>query len=218
MRSLGGALKTVSLESNRWTRDGPRQRTGTPIDLPALPYALDALTPHISQETLEFHYDKHHQGYVTNPNARIDVTDHALSTLGEIITSSEGAMSNNSAQIWNHTCYWNSMSPDGGGEPTGEAAEAINRAFGSYTEFGEKFTNAAKPELGSGWAWVVDDGSGLKIMKTSNADLPLVYSTNALLTTDVWEHDYYIEFRNARPACIDTFMDHLINWYRISPA
>jgi len=186
------------------------------IELPALPYALNALAPHISQETLEFHYGKHHNAYVTNLNGMIEGTDLADASLEDIITSSEGGMFNNAAQVWNHTFYWSSMSPTGGGQPTGDVAEAINSAFGSYDAFREAFTTAAKTQFGSGWAWLVDAGSGLEIMKTANADLPLAHSAKALLTIDVWEHAYYIDFRNARPSYIDTFMDHLLNWDHVA--
>jgi Fe-Mn family superoxide dismutase len=186
------------------------------IELPALPYEMDALAPHISAETLEFHYGKHHQAYVTNLNGMIAETDHADSSLEEIIAASEGGMFNNAAQIWNHTFYWNSMAPGGGGAPEGEVGEAINSAFGSYDAFRDEFTTAAKTQFGSGWAWLVDDGSGLAIMKTANADLPLAHSAKALLTIDVWEHAYYIDYRNARPSYIDTFMDNLLNWDHVA--
>ncbi len=186
------------------------------IELPPLPYAMDALGTYISQETLEFHYGKHHNAYVTNLNGMIEGTDQADSSLEDIIAASDGPMFNNAAQVWNHTFYWNSMSPSGGGEPTGDVAEAINSAFGSYAGFREQFTTAAKTQFGSGWAWLADSGSGLEIMKTSNADLPLAHSAKALLTIDVWEHAYYIDYRNARPSYIDTFMDHLLNWDHVS--
>lgn len=186
------------------------------IDLPPLPYAMDALGTYISQETLEFHYGKHHNAYVTNLNAMIEGTDHADSSLEDIIAGSDGPMFNNAAQVWNHTFYWNSMSPNGGGEPSGEVAEAINGAFGSYGEFRNQFVTAAKTQFGSGWAWLADSGSGLEIMKTTNADLPLAHSSKALLTIDVWEHAYYIDYRNARPSYIDTFMDHLLNWDHVA--
>ena len=186
------------------------------IELPALPYAMDALAPHISAETLEFHYGKHHNAYVTNLNSMIDGTDLADASLEEIIAQSDGGMFNNAAQIWNHTFYWNSMSPTGGGAPEGDVAEAINSAFGSYDAFREEFTTAAKTQFGSGWAWLVDDGSGLSIMKTANADLPLAHSAKALLTIDVWEHAYYIDYRNARPTYIDVFMDNLVNWDHVA--
>lgn len=186
------------------------------IELPALPYEMDGLAPHISAETLEFHYGKHHNAYVTNLNAMIEGTDLADASLEDIIATSDGGMFNNAAQIWNHTFYWNSMSPTGGGAPEGDVAEAINSAFGSYDAFREEFTTAAKTQFGSGWAWLVDDGSGLSIMKTANADLPLAHSAKALLTIDVWEHAYYIDYRNARPTYIDVFMDNLVNWDHVA--
>ena len=186
------------------------------IELPALPYEMDALAPHISAETLEFHYGKHHNAYVTNLNGMIEGTDLADASLEEIIAQSDGGMFNNAAQIWNHTFYWNSMSPTGGGAPEGDVAEAINSAFGSYDAFRDEFSTAAKTQFGSGWAWLVDDGSGLSIMKTANADLPLAHSAKALLTIDVWEHAYYIDYRNARPTYIDVFMDNLVNWDHVA--
>ena len=182
------------------------------FELPPLPYAQDALAPHISAETLEYHYGKHHQTYVTNLNKLTEGTDHAGAELTDVIMASDGGLFNNSAQVWNHTFYWNSMAPGGGGQPTGEVAEAINSAFGSYDTFREKFAEAATTQFGSGWAWLVDSGSGLEIMKTANADLPMKHSSKALLTIDVWEHAYYIDFRNARPNYISTFLDHLVNW------
>ncbi len=182
------------------------------FELPPLPYAKDALAPHISEETLEYHYGKHHQTYVTNLNKMVEGTDFANSSLEEIIMNSEAGVFNNSAQVWNHTFYWSSMTPDGGGAPTGEVADAINSAFGSYDSFVEKFKEAATTQFGSGWAWLVDSGSGLEIMKTANADLPMKHNAKALLTIDVWEHAYYIDFRNARPNYISTFVDSLINW------
>ncbi|MFN8040012.1 MAG: Fe-Mn family superoxide dismutase [Acidimicrobiales bacterium] len=182
------------------------------FELPPLPYALDALAPHISQETLEYHYGKHHQTYVTNLNNLVAGTDDENASLTDIIAKAEGGLFNNAAQVWNHTFYWSSLSPSGGGEPTGEVAEAINGAFGSYASFREEFAKAATTQFGSGWAWLVDDGSGLKITQTGNADLPLKHSQKALLTIDVWEHAYYIDFRNARPKYIDTYLDHLVNW------
>lgn len=181
------------------------------FELPALPYAQDALAPHISAETLEYHHGKHHQKYVDTLNQLTD--DNADGkTLEEVITSSEGGLFNNAAQVWNHTFYWNSMSPNGGGAPTGAAADAINGAFGSYDDFKAKFAEAATTQFGSGWAWLVDNGSGLEIMKTSNADLPMKHGAKALLTIDVWEHAYYIDFRNARPNYISTYLDSLVNW------
>jgi Fe-Mn family superoxide dismutase len=182
------------------------------FELPPLPYAQDALAPHISAETLEYHYGKHHQTYVTNLNKLVEGTEHENASLEDVIMASDGGLFNNSAQVWNHTFYWNSMSPDGGGAPSGEVADAINSAFGSYDAFREKFAEAATTQFGSGWAWLVDAGSGLEIMKTSNADLPMKHNAKALLTIDVWEHAYYIDFRNARPNYISTFLDHLVNW------
>jgi len=182
------------------------------FELPALPYAQDALAPHISAETLEYHYGKHHQTYVTNLNNLTAGTDHENSSLEDVIMNSEAGLFNNSAQVWNHTFYWNSMAPNGGGAPTGEVADAIGSAFGSYETFVEKFKEAATTQFGSGWAWLVDAGSGLEIMKTANADLPMKHNAKALLTIDVWEHAYYIDFRNARPNYISTFLDSLANW------
>jgi len=182
------------------------------FELPPLPYAQDALAPHISAETLEYHYGKHHQTYVTNLNKLVEGTGKENASLEDIILDSDGGLFNNSAQVWNHTFYWNSMTPDGGGAPTGEVADAIGSAFGSYDTFVEKFKEAATTQFGSGWAWLVDSGSGLEIMKTSNADLPMKHNAKALLTIDVWEHAYYIDFRNARPNYISTFIDSLINW------
>jgi Fe-Mn family superoxide dismutase len=183
-----------------------------PFELPPLPYAQDALAPHISAETLEYHYGKHHQTYVTNLNKLVEGTDFENASLEDVILKSDGGLFNNSAQVWNHTFYWNSMTPDGGGAPEGAVADAINSAFGSYDDFRAKFAEAATTQFGSGWAWLVDNGSGLEIMKTANADLPMKHSAKALLTIDVWEHAYYIDFRNARPNYINTFLDSLVNW------
>ncbi len=190
----------------------PRGPEPMAFELPALPYAQDALAPHISAETLEYHYGKHHQTYVTNLNNLVKGTEFEEASLEDVILKSDGGLFNNSAQVWNHTFYWNSMKPGGGGAPTGEIADAINSAFGSYDDFKAKFAEAATTQFGSGWAWLVDSGSGLEIMKTANADLPLKHSSKALLTIDVWEHAYYIDFRNARPNYISTFLDHLVNW------
>ena len=180
--------------------------------LPALPYAQDALAPHISKETLEFHYGKHHQTYVTNLNNLTAGTDHEGATLDDVIMAADGGLFNNAAQVWNHTFYWNSMKPGGGGAPSGEVADRVNAAFGSYDGFATKFAEAATTQFGSGWAWLVDAGSGLEIMKTGNADLPMKHGAKALLTIDVWEHAYYIDFRNARPNYIKTYLEHLLNW------
>ena len=182
-----------------------------PFELPELPYAKDAL-PGVSAETLDYHHGKHHNAYVTTLNGLIDGTDHADKSLEEIILAADaGPLFNNSAQVWNHSFFWNCMSPTGGGAPTGEVGDAINSAFGSYDAFSAEFTEAAKTQFGSGWAWLVDDG-GLKIQKTANADLPLKHGVKALLTIDVWEHAYYIDFRNARPDYIGNFLTNLVNW------
>jgi Fe-Mn family superoxide dismutase len=183
------------------------------IELPPLPYSLDALAPTMSQETLEYHYGKHHQTYVTNLNNLIADTDMADKSLEEIILAAEpGPLFNNSAQVWNHTFFWNSLTPSGGGAPSGAIGEAIGEAFGSYEEFRKQFAAAATGQFGSGWAWLVKTDSGLEITKTANADLPLKHGQTALLTLDVWEHAYYIDYRNARPKYIDAFLDDLLNW------
>lgn len=183
------------------------------IELPALPYARDALAPTISEETIDYHYGKHHQAYVTNLNNMIDGTDHANASLEDIIRNSDGGVFNNAAQVWNHTFYWNSLSPNGGGEPTGALAEAINAAFGSFAAFKEKFTASAVGNFGSGWTWLVKNGSGeLEIVNTSNAGTPITdTSITPLLTVDVWEHAYYVDYRNARPAYLAKFWE-LANW------
>ena len=188
------------------------------FELPPLPYAMDALAPHISQETLEYHYGKHHQKYVDTLNEIVAGTDEESKSLEEIIQAAPANEKkfNQAAQVWNHTFYWSCMSSDGGVAPTGEVAEAINSAFGSYDEFRSQFSDAAAAQFGSGWAWLADAGSGLEIMKTSNADLPLKHGAKALLTIDVWEHAYYIDYRNARPKYIETFLDHLVNWDHVA--
>ena len=184
------------------------------FELPPLPYAKDALAPHISEETLEYHYGKHHQTYVTNLNNAVEGTEHADASLEEIIAAAEvhTPLFNNSAQVWNHTFYWSCLSPSGGGAPGGEVGDAISSAFGSYDAFKEELTQAALTQFGSGWAWLAHDGSGLKIMKTLNADLPMKHDAKALLTIYVWEHAYYIYYRNTRPKYVDTLLDNLVNW------
>jgi superoxide dismutase, Fe-Mn family len=179
--------------------------------LPPLPYAVDALSPHMSAETLEFHHGKHHKAYVDTAN---DLTDGERSDaeLEDVILEADGKLFNQTAQIWNHSFFWQCLSPNGGGAPGGELAEAINGAFGSLDGFRDEFTQAAKGHFGSGWAWLVHDGSGLSVTSTHDADLPLKHGQKALLTLDVWEHAYYIDFRNARPDYISTFLDHLVNW------
>ena len=183
-----------------------------PITLPPLPWAEDALNPHISPETIQFHYGKHHNAYVTNLNKLIDGTPNASKSLEEIVKSSEGGVFNNAAQVWNHTFYWNSMKPGGGGKPTGALLEQINASFGSYEKLREELTAAATTQFGSGWAWLVKDGGKLAVKKTSNAETPLTTNAKPLLTIDVWEHAYYIDYRNLRPKYIETFFDHLANW------
>jgi Fe-Mn family superoxide dismutase len=180
--------------------------------LPPLPYAKDALAPHISAETLDFHYSKHHQAYVTNLNKLVEGKPEEKKSLEEIIKTGEAGLFNNAAQIWNHTFYWSSMKPKGGGQPTGDLKSAIDRDFGSFDKLKEEFTAAATTLFGSGWAWLVESGGKLAVTKTSNADLPLKHGQKALLTLDVWEHAYYIDFRNARPKYIETFLTHLANW------
>jgi Fe-Mn family superoxide dismutase len=180
--------------------------------LPALPWSKDALAPHISAETIDFHYGKHHQAYVTNLNKLIEGKPEASKTLEDIILSSEGGVFNNAAQIWNHTFYWNSMKPQGGGKPTGKLLELVNRDFGSVDNLLQQLGEAAKTQFGSGWAWLVDEGGKLKVTKTANADLPMKHNQKALLTCDVWEHAYYIDYRNARPNYVDAFLKNLVNW------
>jgi len=180
--------------------------------LPKLPYAMNALAPHISQETLEYHYGKHHNTYVVNLNKLIENTQYATMSLEDIIKSSSGGIFNNAAQVWNHTFYWNCLSPQGGGEPKGQLADAINKAFGSFAAFKEKFTQASITTFGSGWGWLVEDQKGdLSIMSTSNAGTPMTEGLRALLTCDVWEHAYYIDYRNLRPDYLNAFWA-LVNW------
>jgi Fe-Mn family superoxide dismutase len=183
-----------------------------PFELPALPYEIDALAPHISKETLEYHHGKHHATYVKTLNDLVAGTEHENASLEDVIKAADGPLFNNAAQHWNHSFYWNCMSPSGGGAPTGPVSDAINSAFGSYDAFRTQFTDAAKTQFGSGWAWLADSGNGLEIMKTANADLPLKHSVKALLTIDVWEHAYYIDYRNARPDYIASWLDNVVNW------
>ena len=180
--------------------------------LPDLPYEMDALEPHISRETLEYHYGKHHNAYVTNLNNLIAGTEHESASLEDIIRGSDGGLFNNAAQVWNHTFYWHCLSPDGGGEPVGEIAAAINRSFGSFEEFKDEFSKKAVTLFGSGWAWLVrkPDGS-LAIAQTSNAQTPLTGQDTPLMTCDVWEHAYYVDYRNARPDYVKAFWN-LVNW------
>jgi Fe-Mn family superoxide dismutase len=186
------------------------------FELPALPYAKDALSPHISAETLDYHYGKHHQAYVTNLNNLASGTKWEGKSLEEVICGADGGLFNNAAQVWNHTFYWNSLRPGGGGEPTGALLESLNKSFGSFATFKEQFTKAAATHFGSGWAWLVkDSANGLSIVTTSNAGCPLSEGKTPLLTCDVWEHAYYIDYRNARPNYIDAFWK-LVNWENVS--
>ena len=183
------------------------------FELPPLPYAQDALQPHISAETIEFHYGKHHKSYVDKLNGLAEGTDLANKTLEEVVKSSDGGVFNNAAQIWNHSFYWNCLSPNGGGEASGAIAEAINTTFGSFAEFKEQFTNSALTNFGSGWTWLVKRADGtVALVNTSNAATPLTeQGVTPLLTVDVWEHAYYIDYRNARPKYMDAFWA-LVNW------
>ena len=181
--------------------------------LPDLPYEMDALAPHVSRETLEYHYGKHHRTYVDKLNTLITPdSPHAGQTLEEVIRSSSGPIFNNAAQVWNHTFYWHCLSPQGGGEPKGEFADAITQTFGSFEKFKEQFTQAAVNTFGSGWAWLIKNTDGsIAIVSTSNAQLPMTQNQKALLTCDVWEHAYYIDYRNSRPNYLEAFWK-LVNW------
>lgn len=182
------------------------------FELPKLPYAIDALAPHISKETLEYHYGKHHQTYVTNLNNLVPGTEFEGKTLEQIIKTSSGGIFNNAAQIWNHTFYWHCLSPKDGNEPTGKLADAINKSFGSFAAFKENFTKTAIATFGSGWGWLVKNADGsLAITSTSNAGTPMTENKIALLTCDVWEHAYYIDYRNARAKYVEAFWQ-LVNW------
>ncbi len=181
--------------------------------LPELPYAQDALEPHISAKTLSFHHGKHHNAYVVNLNKLIENTEFAGLSLEEIIKkSASGPIFNNAAQVWNHTFYWHSMKPHGGGKPTGEIAKRIDSDFGGYDKFRQAFAEAATTQFGSGWAWLVLENGKLAITKTGNAETPITKNQIALLTIDVWEHAYYIDFQNRRPDYISIFLDNLVNW------
>ncbi len=185
--------------------------------LPELPYAPTALEPHMSANTFSFHYNKHHQAYVTNLNNLIKDTPLANMSLEEIIMDSakdpsKQGIFNNAAQVWNHTFFWHSMKPNGGGAPKGKIGEKINADFGSYDAFKDAFKQAATTQFGSGWAWLVLEGDKLKVMKTGNADLPMAHKQKAILTLDVWEHAYYLDYQNRRPDFVTAFLEHLVNW------
>jgi len=180
--------------------------------LPPLPYAMDALQPHISKETLEYHYGKHHQAYVTNLNNLIKGTEFENASLEDIAKKSSGGIFNNAAQVWNHSFYWNCLSPKGGGAPSGALAAAIDKKWGSFTAFKEAFSKSAVGNFGSGWTWLVKKADGsVDIANTSNAATPLTGADKALMTCDVWEHAYYIDYRNARPKYVESFWN-LVNW------
>jgi len=181
--------------------------------LPPLPYAQDALAPHLSKETFEYHYGKHHQAYVTNLNNLIPGTEFEALSLEDIVKKSSGGIYNNAAQIWNHTFFWNCMKPQGGGAPKGKLADAINAKFGSYDAFKEAFTKSAVGNFGSGWTFLVKKADGsVDIVNMGPAGTPLTTGDTALLTVDVWEHAYYIDYRNARPKFVEVFLNSLVNW------
>ena len=187
------------------------------FELPDLPYAKDALEPHISANTFDFHHGKHHNTYVVNLNNMTADTDMASMSLEDIMKATAGDASkagifNNAAQVWNHTFFWNSMSPNGGGEPTGAIADAINASFGSYADFKEAFKTAGMTQFGSGWAWLVKNGDKLEVVKTPNAECPLTDGMTPILTCDVWEHAYYLDYQNRRPDFLEAFLDNLVNW------
>lgn len=182
------------------------------FSLPDLPYPKNALEPHISEETLEYHYGKHHKTYVDKLNGLVEGTDDADKSLEDIIRNSTGGLFNNAAQVWNHTFYWNCMSPNGGGEPGGALGDAINRDFGSFENFKQKFSDSAVGNFGSGWTWLVQNRDGsLALVNTDDAETPLTGDATPLLTVDVWEHAYYIDYRNARPKYLEAFWN-LVNW------
>lgn len=179
--------------------------------LPELPWAQDALEPHISAETITYHYGKHHNAYVEKLNAGIKGTDYETMGLEDIILKSSGGLFNNAAQVWNHTFYWNCLGPGKGGEATGNIAGKINAKWGSFAKFKEEFTNSAATNFGSGWTWLVEANGELEILNTDDADTPAKHGKKALLTVDVWEHAYYIDYRNARPKYLEAFWA-LVNW------
>ena len=183
------------------------------ISLPPLPYANNALNPHISDRTISFHYGKHHAAYVNNLNSLIEGTDLADASLDQIIAAAgPGGLYNNAAQVWNHTFYWNSMRPGGGGDPSGDLAAAIDASFGSVDAFKQQFATDSVGNFGSGWIWLVREDDGLAIVKTNDADTPIKHGQTPLLTIDVWEHAYYLDYQNARPAYVETFIEKLLNW------
>jgi Fe-Mn family superoxide dismutase len=183
------------------------------FELPPLPYAPDALAPHMSEQTLSFHHGKHHQTYVTNLNKLVEGSDLDGKSLEEVILAAEpGGVFNNSAQVWNHTFFWSCMTPGDPGEPEGDLKTAIEQSFGSVDSFKQTFVDKAKTLFGSGWTWLVKTNSGLEVVQTKDADNPLKHGQTALLTIDVWEHAYYLDYQNARPASVETWVENLANW------
>lgn len=182
------------------------------FELPNLPYAKDALAPHMSAETFDYHHGKHHQAYVNKLNALTEGKDLANKSLEELIRTTEGGLFNQAAQVWNHTFFWNSMKPSGGGAPSGDLAAAIDRDFGGLDKFKEAFTGIAGGRFGSGWAWLVKNGDKLEVCNTINAGNPMTDGKTPILTLDVWEHAYYVDYRNARPKFIGAFLENLVNW------
>jgi len=201
----------------RVLRNPQERRKTMAIVLPLLPYAENALEPHYSAKTIGFHYGKHHKAYVDNLNKLIAGTPMEAKALEEIIMSAAGdsskiGMFNNAAQVWNHTFFWNCIRPGGGGRPKGDLAAKIGQTFGSYEKFAEQFKAAAVGRFGSGWGWLLLDGGALKITSTANADTPMTSKQTPLLTVDVWEHAYYLDYQNRRPDFVQAFLDHLVNW------
>ncbi len=187
------------------------------FDLPALPYEMNALEPYISTTTMEYHYGKHHRTYVENLNKLVKDTEFAAMSLEDVVKNtadnpSYALIFNNAAQAWNHAFFWNCMSPNGGGRPEGELLKKIERDFGSYENFRQEFKNAATSQFGSGWAWLAEKDGKLLVLKTANADTPLAHGMKPLITIDVWEHAYYLDYQNRRVDFVDAFLDHLVNW------
>lgn len=185
--------------------------------LPALPYEMNALKPYISTTTMEYHYGKHHRTYVENLNKLVKDTEFAAMSLEDVVKNtadnpSYALIFNNAAQAWNHAFFWNCMSPNGGGRPEGELLKKIERDFGSYENFRQEFKNAATSQFGSGWAWLAEKDGKLLVLKTANADTPLAHGMKPLITIDVWEHAYYLDYQNRRVDFVDAFLDHLVNW------
>ena len=214
---VGTSAAAFSLAASEPSRAFAANQVSPGIRLPPLPYAQNALAPYISENTISFHYGKHHQAYVKNTIDRIAGTELEKASLEEIIKAaaknlSLSALFNNAAQVFNHNFYWNSMKPGGGGEPKGEIGKKIKESFGSFQGFVDAFSNAAATQFGSGWAWLVLENDGLKVVKTSNADTPFTTSAKPLITIDVWEHAYYLDYQNRRADYIKAFVEKLINW------